>query len=88
MKELRLQALVEALKAELRKTTDSDPMFQVSSASITTKVVAREAITGTTAVEFFVFSAGIDATTDSEQAHEITVELRPLEDLQLGAHNE
>jgi hypothetical protein len=82
--ELHLSKLIEALKSELRKDNNSDPMFRLSSATLTAKVLVKEAASGTTGIEFLVLRAGVEGTKEWEYAHEVTIELTPLPDVELN----
>lgn len=81
---LRLRDLVEALKVELQPLPSSDPKFRLTSARITTKVIARESVTAKGGIEFLVFRAGAEGATAAEEAHEVTIDLGPLGEITLG----
>jgi hypothetical protein len=82
---IRLTDLIEKLKEEIRESINDDPMFVVESASITTKVSIQESATANGGLEILIVKTGLEAQSSTEDAHEITINLRPKYDLPLGS---
>ena len=83
---LGLSEVVERLKSEIRKGSESgDPMFRVKSAKVTLKILVEQTSRQSGGVKIFVFEGAMSGDSSQQAAHEIVLELDPIDDEILGA---
>jgi hypothetical protein len=82
--EIRLRDLVAALKSELAASMDGSPLFAVDKAVVKTSIMTKETESADARLEVWVVKGGGEVASENQLTHEITLELKPLDDMLLG----
>jgi hypothetical protein len=86
---LSLHQLISQLKEEVALIQESgNPLFSVGEVSVTTKFVIEETATGGGKASFWVLTINGDLASKSQDAHEVTLKLKPIDEVYLGEKKE
>lgn len=80
---LPIVALVDELKEQISEIT-TDPMFKVKGAQVKVKFQVSDARTAGGGIKLMVFTAEAAAEKSETFAHEIVLDLEPIEKMTLG----